>query len=48
MGAVVLERKKIGAGSVIAAGSVVVDDVPDHVQVMGVPARISKTGIEGK
>jgi sugar O-acyltransferase (sialic acid O-acetyltransferase NeuD family) len=48
MGAVVLERKKIGAGCVIAAGAVVVDDLPGHVQVMGVPARITKTAIEVK
>ena len=46
MGAVVRERRKIGAGCVIAAGAVVVDDMPDHVQVMGVPARVTKTGIE--
>jgi sugar O-acyltransferase (sialic acid O-acetyltransferase NeuD family) len=46
MGAVVLERKKIGAGCVIAAGAVVIEDLPDHVQAMGIPARICKTGIE--
>jgi sugar O-acyltransferase (sialic acid O-acetyltransferase NeuD family) len=48
MGAVVLERKKIGAGCVIAAGAVVVSDVPDHVQVMGVPAKVHKADIEVK
>ena len=48
MGAVVLNQIRIGAHSVIAAGAVVTDDVEDHVMVAGVPARVRKTGIEGK
>ncbi len=48
MSAVVLERLKIGAHSVVAAGAVVTKDVPDHVQVVGVPARIVKETPEGK
>ena len=48
MGAVVLERHTIGQGCVIAAGAVVTHDLPDHVQVMGVPARIVKSDIEAK
>ena len=53
--AVVLEGVRVGKGSVVAAGSVVVEDVPEGVVVAGVPARIvkrkdekttSKTGLE--
>lgn len=48
MGAVVIDRVRIGAHSVVGAGAVVTQDVPDHVQVVGVPARIVKTDINGK
>lgn len=48
MGSLVLDHKKIGAHSVIAAGSVVTKDVPANVQVQGVPAKIVRTGIEGR
>lgn len=40
--AVILEGVKIGNGSVVAAGSVVVDDVPSGVVVAGTPAKIIK------
>ena len=40
--AVVLEGCRIGKGAVVAAGAVVVDDVPPGVVVAGVPARIIK------
>jgi sugar O-acyltransferase (sialic acid O-acetyltransferase NeuD family) len=46
MGALVLDHLTVGAGSVVAAGAVVVSDVPDRVQVVGIPARIVKEGIE--
>jgi len=40
--AVVLEGVRVGEGSVVAAGAVVVDDVPPHTVVAGVPARAIK------
>ena len=40
--AVILEGVKIGKGSVVAAGSVVVEDVPAGVVVAGTPAKIVK------
>lgn len=42
MGAVILDGISIGRHSVVGAGAVATKDVPDSVQVMGVPARISK------
>ena len=40
--AVVLEGVRIGKGSVVAAGAVVVSDVPEGVVVAGVPSKIIK------
>jgi len=48
MGAVVIDKISIGSGSIVGAGAVVTKDVPDRVQVVGVPARVVKTDIEGK
>jgi acetyltransferase EpsM len=39
-GAVIIQRRKIGEGSVVAAGAVVTRDVPPHVLVMGIPAKV--------
>jgi sugar O-acyltransferase (sialic acid O-acetyltransferase NeuD family) len=48
MGAVVIDHRRVGAHAVLGAGAVVVDDVPEHVLVFGAPARIIKTGVDGK
>jgi acetyltransferase EpsM len=47
MGAIVLDRIRVGEGAVVAAGAVVTKDVPDRVEVMGVPARVVKELAEG-
>ncbi len=40
--AVILEGVRVGQGSVVAAGAVVIDDVPPNVVVAGTPARVIK------
>lgn len=42
MGAIVLDGVSIGRDVVVGAGAVVTRDVPDAVQVVGVPARVVK------
>ena len=48
IGAIVLDRITVGHHVLIGAGSVVTRDVPDRVQVMGIPAKIIKKDIEGR
>lgn len=40
--AVIIEGVRIGKGSIVAAGAVVIEDVPENVVVGGIPARILK------
>ncbi|MDR6226083.1 2,3,4,5-tetrahydropyridine-2,6-dicarboxylate N-acetyltransferase [Desmospora profundinema] len=40
--AVILEGVRVGRGSVVAAGAVVVDDVPENSVVAGIPAKVIK------
>ncbi|MBM7645700.1 2,3,4,5-tetrahydropyridine-2,6-dicarboxylate N-acetyltransferase [Scopulibacillus daqui] len=40
--AVILEGVKVGKGSVVAAGAVVIEDVPENTVVAGTPARVIK------
>lgn len=44
--AVVLEGVRVGAGAVVAAGAVVIEDVPAGAVVAGVPARVIKQAAE--
>jgi sugar O-acyltransferase (sialic acid O-acetyltransferase NeuD family) len=46
-GAVVVPNVRIGKNSVVGAGSVVTKDVPDNCLVLGVPAKVTRTGIAG-
>ena len=45
-GAIVLGPVKVGKGSLVAANSVVLDDVPPGVLVAGNPAKIKKRDID--
>ena len=48
MGAIVIDKTHVGAHAVVGAGAVVTKDVPNNVQVVGVPARIVKENVAGK
>jgi acetyltransferase EpsM len=48
IGAIVLDQLTVGRHSVIGAGAVVTKAVADRVQVMGVPARVTKEDIDGR
>lgn len=48
IGAIVLDQMTIGRHVLVGAGAVVTREVPDRVQVMGVPARVTKQDIDGR
>lgn len=48
MSAIILDNLTIGSHCVIAAGALVTRDLPDRVQAMGFPAKVTKENIEGK
>lgn len=49
MGSIILDNRKIGDYSIVGAGAVVTRDYPEnHIQLLGVPARITKRNIRGK
>jgi len=48
MGSVVVDHTSIGEESIVAAGAVVLRDVPPNVQVVGVPARVVKEQVRGR
>ena len=41
-GTIIINRKRIGENSILGAGTVIIDDVPDNVTVVGVPGRVMK------
>ena len=47
-GAKILGPVKVGNNVVIGAGAVVLNDVPDNSVVVGMPAKVVKTGIDAK
>jgi sugar O-acyltransferase (sialic acid O-acetyltransferase NeuD family) len=46
-GSVLREGSVIGAGAIVGAGAVVVKPVAAHTLVMGVPASVVRTGVDG-
>lgn len=48
IGAIVLDGLRIGSNSIVGAGALVTREVPDNVQVVGMPARVVKEGIDGR
>ena len=47
-GAKIIGPVRIGNNVIVGANAVVIDDVPDHTVVVGIPARIVKSGVDYK
>jgi len=45
--AIVLDGARVGAGSVIGAGAVVVKDIPDNCIALGSPAKVHRERVAG-
>ncbi|MBI3966304.1 MAG: acetyltransferase [Chloroflexi bacterium] len=48
MGAILLDGLTVGSSSIVGAGAVVTENVPDNVQVLGIPARVTKENVAGR
>src|SRR5262245_1298590 len=48
LGAQVLDRRVVGDGALVGAGSLVTRDVDANSQVTGMPARVTRTGVIGR
>jgi acetyltransferase-like isoleucine patch superfamily enzyme len=48
LGVTVVDRLKIGENSVVGAGSLVLNDVPDNVLVYGSPAKVIRSRKPGE
>jgi len=46
-GANIIEKKNIGKWSIIGAGCVVINDVPENTTMVGVPGKVIETREEG-
>jgi sugar O-acyltransferase (sialic acid O-acetyltransferase NeuD family) len=46
-GANIIEKKQLGAWSIVGAGSMIVEDVPANSTVVGVPGKVIKTRKDG-
>jgi UDP-N-acetylbacillosamine N-acetyltransferase len=47
IGSTIIDKKRVGIDSIVGAGAVVIDDVPDGATVAGVPARVLKYATTG-
>jgi sugar O-acyltransferase (sialic acid O-acetyltransferase NeuD family) len=48
LGANIIHGKTIGAHTIVGAGALVLDDIPDHCVAYGVPAKVIRARLEGE